>query len=130
MLMHRTPTRVLRKPPRDARPVEPAQTLQPRHRHAHLELLQADGALGAVDAVLLRRRVGEHAGPPLAGAAAARFAACGRGAVGAVRGDADVDVGLALGLEVGEAAGRELAVADGAFVFLGELGWVWGERAG
>ncbi len=61
MLVHRTPSRVSFPPRADTALVEPAETLQPRHGHTHFKFLQADGALGRVNAVLLCRSVGEHA---------------------------------------------------------------------
>lgn len=63
MLVHGTPARMPLPPRIDTRPVEPTKTLQPGHSNSGLKLLQADGALSRVDAVLLGRRVGEHAGP-------------------------------------------------------------------
>jgi len=118
MLMHRTATRMVYEPGRDAGAMEATEALEAGHGDADLELLEADGALGRVDAVLLGGEVGEHAG------AARRLARRGLAAVGiaAVGRDADGDVGLAEGLVVGERAGRQRAVADGTFVLLGDLG--------
>lgn len=64
MLMDRAPARVIHEPSRYAPMVEPTQALQSRHRDPDLKLLQANGALRRVDAVLLRRHVGEHARAP------------------------------------------------------------------
>ncbi|KAM0222524.1 hypothetical protein ACHAPQ_002171 [Fusarium lateritium] len=54
MLMHRTSSWVLDKPRRDASSMETTQTFQPRHGNPHSELLETDGALCIVDAILLR----------------------------------------------------------------------------
>ena len=131
MLVHRTPSR-MPLPPRSYAPLmEPAQTLQPRHGHANLELLEADSTLGRVHAVLLRRHVREHTSPPRRWRRRRRgrpitttraSGACrGRASVSATGGDANGDVGLAQGLEVGEGPLGELPMADGAFVLLGDL---------
>jgi len=53
MLMHRTPTRMIHKPVLDTLLVKTAKALQARHGSSDLELLQADSALGVVDAVFL-----------------------------------------------------------------------------
>lgn len=140
--MNRTPAGVVDEPRLDAGAVEAAQALEPGHGDAGLELLEADGALGVVDAVLLGGRVGEDAGAPCGprwrGAMRARGApvvrtrtrttpapgpapTAGTRAVGAVLRDAVVDVGFAAGLEVRELARGELVVADGALVFFGDL---------
>lgn len=123
-------------PGADAHPMEAAEALEAGHGDADLELLEADGALGRVDAVLLGGRVREHAGAAgghgRQGRAAAACASCipgagaGRGGdapiIRAVRRDADTNVRLAQGLKVGEGARRKLAVTHGALVFLGDLG--------
>jgi hypothetical protein len=52
---------MLHEPIHDAPAMKPAETLEPRHLRADLELLEADGALGVVDAVLFGGAVDEHA---------------------------------------------------------------------
>lgn len=105
MLMNRTPSRVVDKPRRDAGPVKPAQTLQPRHLHIDSKLLQADRALRIVHAVLLGGRVRVHARPPWRGRRVlAASALAARAAVHAMRLDAHVDVRLAERLELREGA--------------------------
>lgn len=130
MLMHGTPPRMPLPPRSNAPPMEPAQTFQSRHGHADLELLEADGTLGRVHAVLLRRHVREQAGPPRRrrrqrrGRRITTAKASGRwwrASVSAVRGNANGDVGLAQSLEVREGPLRELPVADGTLVLLGDL---------
>lgn len=107
--------------------MKPAQTLESRHPIADLEVLKADSALGRVDTVLLGRRIRKHAAQSRRSGNRSRRR-LGRAGVGsrgrsvaAVRGDAGRDVRLALGLEVGQEAGRQLAVADGTFVFFCDL---------
>jgi len=135
MLMHGALPRMPLEPGIDTPPVEPTQALQPRHFDADLKLLQANGTLGRVDAVLLRGLIREHARPSLqrhrgrrpavggrdAAAAAGRRPAMRRGAAAAVRQDTVRDVLLAPALEVGQRPGRELAVADGTLVLLRDL---------
>ena len=101
---------MLNKPCLNTGAVKAAETLEPGHGNAGLELLEANGALGVVDAVLPRGRVGEDAGPPrrARGRGPVRRAASTaegvRGpsvrVVSAVLRDAVVDVRLALGLKV------------------------------
>lgn len=106
MLMDGTPPGVVHEPRRYAPVVEPTQALQPRHRDADLELLEADGALRRVDAVLFRRDVGEHARAPRGPGRRGRGplpVACVRGVrcAAAVRRDAAVDVRFPKRLVVG-----------------------------
>lgn len=63
VLMHRTAARVIHKPILNALLVEAAEALQSRHGSPNLELFQADGTLGVVDAVFLGRAVDEHPRP-------------------------------------------------------------------
>lgn len=63
MLVYGATSGVIDKPGRDAGPVEAAKAFQTRHGDANLELLEANGALGGVDAVLLCSSIGKHAGP-------------------------------------------------------------------
>lgn len=140
MLMHGTPSR-MPLPPRANTPLmEPTQALQPCHRNAHLKLLETNRALGRIHTVLLRRRVRKHAREPahrrdrrqrrLTADASTTSTTSTRsstdrrslGAVRAVGRDARVDVGLAQRLKIRQRAARELAVTDGALVFLGDLG--------
>ncbi len=128
MLMHRTPPRMPLPPRVNARAVKTAQTLKPGHGDAGLELLKTDGALGRVDTVLLGRRVREHARPAgrhgrqhVRPTAATSVTHSRRRAVSAVARDAAVDVCLAQRLKVGKGRRRKFTVADGAFVFLGNL---------
>ena len=62
MLMNRTLARVTLEPAHDAVVVEAAEALQAAHIDGDFELLEADGALGRVDTVLLRGLVREDAG--------------------------------------------------------------------
>jgi hypothetical protein len=121
------------EPPLNAVQVEAAQAFEPSHLHALLKLFQANGALGRVDTVLLRGDVGEDARE-----AHCKGRRCARGCVIALGGraardisavchDARGDVCLSHSLKIGERAGRKLAVADGALVFLVKLGW-WRRR--
>lgn len=64
MLMDGASSGVVHKPRRYAPVVEPTQAFQPRHWDPDLELLEADGTLRRVDAVLFCRDVGEHARAP------------------------------------------------------------------
>lgn len=130
MLVHGTLPGMSLEPSHDAPPVEAAQALQPRHVDADLELLEADGALGRVDAVLLRSLVGEHARSPgqigrrrrrRGAATRRRNSRPPRRSAAAVGGYARGYVRLALGLEVGQRAGRQLAVADGTLVLFRDL---------
>ena len=139
MLMHRTPARVPLPPRADAPAVKPTETLEPSHGHPNLKLLEADGALGRVDAVLFRRQVGKHARPPgrhgrergahatATPAITARATAAWVGvggdpsAIRAVRRDAYVDVRFPQRLVIGQRPGRKLSVAYRALVFLGDL---------
>lgn len=113
------------KPSIDTPPVKPAETLQPCHIDTHLKLLQTDRTFGRVDTVFLRRLVGKHAGPALL--RSGRLAvAWSRDAPSlrrrtAVRHDTRRDVLFTPGLEVGQGAGGQLAVADGTLVLLRDL---------
>jgi hypothetical protein len=99
---------MIHKPSRNAHLVKPAQTLQPRHINTHLKLLKTNSTLGRVDAILLRSPVGKHACASRAQrrrrcAVQARLggSTTGRATVGAVGGDANVNVRLAQSLRVG-----------------------------
>lgn len=52
------------KPRGDTFVVETAETLKASHGHADFEFLQADGALGLVDAIFFRGFVRVHAAAP------------------------------------------------------------------
>lgn len=67
MLVDGTASWVLLEPGADALLVEAAEALEPRHAHTHFKFLETDGALGVINAVLLRRTVGEHARHPWRG---------------------------------------------------------------
>jgi hypothetical protein len=99
VLMNRTPPGMPNEPGGDARVVETTQTLETGHWDADCELLEADGALGRVYAVLLRGSVGKHARPAGLGVGVHRRATP---RVPRMRRDANVDVRLAHGFVVGE----------------------------
>lgn len=104
--------------------MEPTETLEPRHAHVFDKLLQTNRAFRAVDAVFFRGVVREHARPAWPARALTRR----RTPVRTVRGDARVDVCLPLSLVIRQVARRELPMANGTFVLLGELrrvGWQW-----
>ena len=101
MLMHGASPGMPLPPRRDTAPVESAEALEPCHGNADLKLLQADGAFRRVYAVLFCRDIGEHASrtwryPGQRSPVYASFVfgtpRARRAAVGAVRGDAHVDV--------------------------------------
>lgn len=121
VLMNGAPSWVLRKPPRDALSVEPTEALQPRHRDAHLKLLQTDCALRTIHAVLLGCKVREHARSP---GCHTRALTGGRSAVSAVGRDAPIDMCFPQGLGVVHVLGRQLAVTDRTLVLFGKLWWI------
>ena len=61
MLMNRTLARMRAEPAHDTIEMEAAKALQSSHLDADLEFLEADSALGVIDAVLLCGRVPEDA---------------------------------------------------------------------
>lgn len=90
------------KPGGDAALVEPTQALQPSHADADGELLETDGALGIIDAILLRGNILVHARSPRRHRWLLLLSRGGvpGAAVRAVRLDTQVDVRLAGGLPV------------------------------
>lgn len=122
MLMHGATSWVVHEPRRDARAVEAAEALQAGHGHPDRKLLETDGALGVVHAVLFRRRVRVHAAPARYGRRGRRHSRrWRRAAVRAVRLDACRNVLLSQRFKIRERRGWQLSVAYWTLVFFGNL---------
>lgn len=123
---------MVHEPGIDAGSVEAAQALEPGHRDAGLEFLEADGALGVVDTIFLRGRVGEYARPSCHARGRGPVRAYSAGGSERVRGppiravcavlrDALIDVSFTPGFEIQQLARGEFVMTHGTLVFLGDL---------